>query len=461
MISGRILFTLCLVFTFCGEAIAESLTAEQVQRLFPDDDSSGFGSTLAMDDDTAVIGAWSDDDNGRLSGSAYAFTRSGGVWTQETKLLPHDGAERDYFGSSVAVDGDTVIVGASGDDDNGSSSGSVYVFRRTNGAWTQEAKIVPDDARAGDRFGSLVAVSGDHALIRGRIGPVYAFFRWETVWYQVAKLDVPGVSAISLDGDTAVFGLPNVISFIGAALVFRRSGFQWTEEALLMPDDWFWGHRFGWDVAVDGDTALVAKVFGSTYAFTRSDGIWTQEAKLVPGGSTSADFSGTSLALDRGTAVIGRSGTAYLFTAYDGVWTQNTEMTDDDGQAGGSFGLSVAVDGHFAMVGMSLDDDDRNAVDVFLLYPSNMQVLSIHDLILALMGHDHDLVAPLQEAVQLLEDNDPSNDGEAVDSLMAFVAEVEEHRGLGLTDEEADELIAETRRIMALLSFRSLPVGDS
>ncbi|RMF71553.1 MAG: hypothetical protein D6744_17805, partial [Planctomycetota bacterium] len=101
-----------------------------------------FGGSVSISGDTAVIGAYLDDDNGVDSGSAYVFTRSGSVWTQQAKLLPADGAASDQFGLSVSIDGDTAVIGAYADDDNGSASGSVYVFRWNGSSWVQEQKLL-------------------------------------------------------------------------------------------------------------------------------------------------------------------------------------------------------------------------------------------------------------------------------------------------------------------------------
>jgi len=98
-------------------------------------------------------------------GSAYVFTRSGGTWTQQTKLTASDGAEADEFGSSVAISGDTAIVGASKDDDNGSDSGSGYVFTRSGGTWTEQTKLAAGDAAAGDWFGYSVAISDGTVIV--------------------------------------------------------------------------------------------------------------------------------------------------------------------------------------------------------------------------------------------------------------------------------------------------------
>lgn len=127
-----------------------------------------FGISVSLRGDVAVVGAYYDDDRGADSGSAYVFEKSGAVWTQAAKLTASDGTAADYFGTSAAVSGDIVVVGAFGDGDRGAISGSVYVFKKVGGAWTQAAKILASDGAAGDWFGISASLYGDIAFIGAR-----------------------------------------------------------------------------------------------------------------------------------------------------------------------------------------------------------------------------------------------------------------------------------------------------
>ena len=124
-----------------------------------------FGNSVSVSGDVALIGAENDDDKGSNSGSAYVFSRSGSTWSQQKKLTADDGATGDYFGSSVSVNGDVVLVGAEEDDDKGSASGSVYIFSRNGNTWSQQNKLTAADGAAFDWLGHSVSVSGDVALI--------------------------------------------------------------------------------------------------------------------------------------------------------------------------------------------------------------------------------------------------------------------------------------------------------
>ncbi|KAL7526767.1 hypothetical protein ACHAXR_001643, partial [Thalassiosira sp. AJA248-18] len=146
-----------------------------------------FGISVAIHGETAIVGATGDDDNGSNSGSAYVFVRDAtDNWDQQAKLVPNDGAADDRFGRSVSIHGDTAIVGADGNDDNGGGSGSAYAFvRNATGDWTEEAKLVASDGAAGDLFGYTVSIHGDTAIVSaygdddngGGSGSAYAFVR--------------------------------------------------------------------------------------------------------------------------------------------------------------------------------------------------------------------------------------------------------------------------------------------
>ncbi len=124
-----------------------------------------FGRSVAIAGDTVVVGTPRDDEAGRSSGAAYVFTRSGTTWAQEAKLTASDAAAKDRLGRRVAIAGDTVVVGAAGDDDAGSSSGAAYVFTRSSTTWTEAAKLTASDGAAGERSGRSVAIAGDTVVV--------------------------------------------------------------------------------------------------------------------------------------------------------------------------------------------------------------------------------------------------------------------------------------------------------
>ena len=126
-----------------------------------------FGQSVSVSGDIALVGAYRDDDNGTDSGSAYVFERGeNDTWTQTAKLVASDRASNDRFGISGSVDGDVAVVGAYADNDRGTASGSAYVFQRgENGTWTQAAKLLASEGRSSDFFGYSVSVSENTALV--------------------------------------------------------------------------------------------------------------------------------------------------------------------------------------------------------------------------------------------------------------------------------------------------------
>ena len=136
-------------------------------KVFPDDAAAAdyFGYSVSINGDYAIVGVRGDDDNGSMSGSAYIFKRQGDTWLQQAKLNAEDAASYDYFGWSVSISADYALVGAVGEDANGSSSGAAYIFKRDGMRWLQQAKLTAGDGVAGDTFGASVSIDGDYAIV--------------------------------------------------------------------------------------------------------------------------------------------------------------------------------------------------------------------------------------------------------------------------------------------------------
>jgi len=393
---------------------------EGIPRLVPDDGGGGdfFGASLALDGETALIGASYDEtSNGTQSGSVYVFTRSDGSWSQQAKLTPDDGDGDDWFGTSVALDGDTALAGAVTDEDpNGSDyrrltgAGSAYVFERTDGSWTQTAKLAAEDGDGSDAFGLRVALDGTTALISApsdedpngaSAGSVYAFERGEDTWSQQAKLtpddgdssDRFGMGLACAD-TTAVICAPDDEepngAGAGSAYVFERAAGVWSQTAKLAPDDGDEDDDFGWAAALADGTALVGAYTdedpdgddaGSAYAFTESDGSWSQQAKLAPDDGDAGDGFGHRIAVAGTTALVGaytdddpsgtKGGSAYVFDRTDGSWEERIKLYAVDGDEGDFFGGALALDDDLALLGAYTDEgpngDAVGAVYVFEL----------------------------------------------------------------------------------------------
>ena len=361
-----------------------------VTTLVADDGDTNefFGSSVAIAGDIAVVGAQGDGENGDESGAAYVFTRSDAGWSQEAKLTANDAEAGDQFGGSIALFGQTILVGARRDDDNGDESGAAYLFTRNESDWIQQAKLTAADGEAGAEFGRSVALSDDTAIIgaarddeKGEdSGSVYVFTRSGTDWSQLAKLtaadgakgDVFGIS-VALDGDTALIGADlddDKGEDSGSVYVYTRSKGTWSQQAKLTAADAGDVDIFGVRVAISGDTALIAARrddddvngvdSGSAYVFIRSGTSWTQQAKLTANDAEAGDLFGYNVALHSDTGIVTaamdddkglNSGAAYVFTRSGSDWSQQTKLTAADGAADDLFGWSVSLSGNTAMIG--------------------------------------------------------------------------------------------------------------
>jgi hypothetical protein len=312
-------------------------TFTQQAQLHPSDESAfAFGFSVAISGETVVVG--SPFDNG-AQGSAYVFARSGGVWSLQQRLFASDAAAGDFFGVSVAISGETVVVGAHNDDGAaGLNQGSAYVFARSGGAWSQQQKLEAPDAADSDQFGVSVAISGETVVV-GALG------------------------------DDGAGGIDQ-----GSAYVFARSGGVWSQQQKLEASDAAAVDRFGSSVAISGETIVVGATLddgagavdqGSAYVFARSGGVWSQQQKLEAQDAGEGDTFGLSVAISGDTVVVGApfddgaagvlQGSAYIFARSGGVWSQQRKLEAPDADEEGEFGLSVAISGATVVVGSRND----------------------------------------------------------------------------------------------------------
>ncbi|MHC4785247.1 MAG: FG-GAP repeat protein [Planctomycetota bacterium] len=349
-----------------------------------------FGLAVAMDGDVAVIGDVIDADNGVHAGAAFVFRFDGSAWIQEQKLLPDDGAPSDLFGGAVAVSGDTIVVGARNDDDLGNYSGSAYVFHFDGADWSQQQKLLPDDGDANDYFGISVAVSGDTAVVGAwfdegdygiTAGSAYVFQRQGPNWSQQQKLvpDDPSVSAkfgrsVAIDGDVALVGAyfdDDLGGFSGSAYVFRARGPRWVFEQKLLAADGGSMDQFGMAVALSGDVAVVGALehphvavqSGAAYVFRYNGAGWPQEQELLAPDAAEFDQFGRALDVDGDIAVVGawfddnsngpEAGSAYVYHFDGSQWPHEAKLIAAESTEQYQFGESVAISGEMSLIGLS------------------------------------------------------------------------------------------------------------
>lgn len=304
-----------------------------LQRLVASDSAPGdqFGWALALQGDTLIIGARFDDDQGFNSGSAYVYSRKAGLWAEQQKLTANDGSENDQYGLAISMAGDTTIIGAPFDDDKGFDSGSAYVYSRDGGLWSLQQKLAANEGSPGDQFGWSVALQDDNALIGARFdddqgfnsGAAYFFGLDAQAWVQKQKLTAADGSindqfgwVVALHGDTAVVGArfdDNKGINSGSAYVYTRHEHKWWLQQHLTASDGELGNQYSWAIALGSDTLIIGAPFnsikrplsGSCYVYQRNGDSWSEKQKLAAGVELLAERYGTSIALEGNTLLIG------------------------------------------------------------------------------------------------------------------------------------------------------------
>ena len=347
-----------------------------------------YGVATAIDGDTLVIGSNSNERGRSLAGAAYVFVRSGASWTLQAKLVPDDPVAVHFFGWAVDVSGNTIVVGAAGDNFAGTYSGAAYVYVRTGTTWTRQAKLIPSVTRARDEFGTSVAIHNNTIVVGANYhddgavdgGAAFVFVRNGTTWSEQAKLLASDAAdhswfglSVAIDGNRIAVGAiydDATATDAGAAYIFQRNGSTWSQEAKLLAADGAAGDTFGFAVAIEGNRAVIGAnafegangVMGAAYVFDRDGFGWVGTHKLTSQEVPAAGFYGfgVTLALSGNTILVGahgddqtvnNAGAAFVFT-YDGsVWTQQRKITAPAPTAGAEFAVTVALDGDYAVIG--------------------------------------------------------------------------------------------------------------
>ncbi|MEO8959406.1 MAG: hypothetical protein ABI304_10720, partial [Rudaea sp.] len=367
-----------------------------------------FGNSVAISGDTVVVGAPREDSNAigvngdqsdnsaTDSGAAYVFVRNGaGTWSQQAYLKASNTGSGDLFGKSVAISGDTIVIGASleasnakgvdgnPNDNSASQAGAAYVFVRNGaGHWAQQAYLKASNSDSGDFFGASVAIAGNIVVV-GAVGEAS--------------------SATGVNGNQT----DNSATFAGAAYVFVRTGSGiWSQQAYLKASNTEKLDIFGTSVAISGDTVVIgaeredsiatgvdgnqsdnsAAEAGAAYVFVRDGAAnWSQDAYLKASNTGAGDLFGKSVAISGDTVVIGASleasnatgvngdqsddsasqaGAAYVFVRDAAAnWAQRAYLKASNTDAGDMFGESVAVAGNTVVVGARAEDSNARGVN--------------------------------------------------------------------------------------------------
>ena len=380
------------------EGIANWASSSQQQKLTASDaatnDRFGYDLDISGDGNYALVAApWENSQRGK----AYVYLKSGTSWSQQAMLTADDGGGNDYFGigTKISEDGSTAVIGAKGAGSGLNGTGKAYVYKRSGTSWTQQAALTASDAADGDLFGYAVDISDDgNTIVLGAYGEdtggnargqAYVFTRDSdegSIWTEDQKFQSDDIEdgdnfgfavAISGDGNNLVVGVPfedSNGSSAGSAYVFTRDssgGSIWSQQAKIQASDAAANQEFAYsvDMSTDGNTIALGSRDdtggtnrGAAFIFTRSGSTWSQQAKLenaneadydiFAGGGRGVSLSGTGNALvvgaygddDNGS----QSGSTFVFTRTGTTWSQAKQIATDDAAASDENGFAVAID---------------------------------------------------------------------------------------------------------------------
>ena len=344
------------------EATAELIRSDR-DKENPGQASFGFSVAITGppgrgDPTYAIVGSPSSGHQGGVAvdgGAAYVFAKTPQRWKQEAKLIAPDPESGDGFGWAVDIDTTTAVIGVPKDDDAGSNSGSVYVFVKEDNAWKQQVKLLARDTARSDSFGEVVALENDtlvvgapghtHADIRFA-GAAYVFERQGERWIERAKITANDAAksdrfgvAVAIHIDTIIVGSTlndaGRGKDAGAAYVYVREGNAWRQHTKLVGDDSRAGDHFGAGVATTGEIAIIGAPLheeeglgsGAAYAFLKTDGVWKETEKIVPDNPVKGLVFGSATAISRDTVIVtggtdeegapgfGNGSAAYVYSA--------------------------------------------------------------------------------------------------------------------------------------------------
>ncbi len=417
-----------------------------------------FGYAVAVSGDYAVVSAYLDSSKGQASGLVYVFLRTGSTWAQQAVLRAPNAESDDQFGTSVAISGDTIVVGAPYEDSNATGvggnqsnnsagdAGAAYVFLRNGPAWNIQGYLKASNTGAGDNFGTAVSIAGDLIVVGApqeagsatgingnqadnsapSAGAAYVFLRAGGVWGAPLYIKASNTgggdsfgSSVAIAGNTAVVGAwgesssatgingneaDNTAQAAGAAYVFFRNGLTWSQQAYLKASNTEGPDKFGFSVAVSGDTVAVGasgedssatgvngnqadnsfSQSGAAYVFFRVGATWNQQAYLKASNPGFYDAFGESVAAAGDTVVVGArreqsnavgvngdgtndnaiaAGAAYVFTRSGSAWSQQAYLKASNTKNGGFFGSSVAVAGNTVVAGAPREFNSATGVN--------------------------------------------------------------------------------------------------
>lgn len=401
-------FYLATLFSILSSVSLPAQQTEKAKLVAADGmDYDWLGSSVAVSGDYAVVGAHKDDIQDTNEGSAYVYWFNGVYWEEQQKLIASDGENLDWFGYSVAISDNFIMVGAPKEKDSGQvQRGAVYVFELTGSSWNEVDKITPD---VGEGFGHSIAMSSGVAIIGAPYGDgndtssgvVYIYRNLSGNWIKEQRIwasdgaygdDYGGAVAIS--GDRIVVGAYEDEDFgplTGSVYTYSFGGSQWSGERKLLASDGNSFDRFGESVAISGEVIVVGAkskergVFywpGTAYVFRRSGSSWQEEQRLLSSDLWEFDYFGASVAINGDTVAIGcpmdddsagQGGSVYLFQFDGNSWNEDRKLLASDAGGGDELGWAVALTSEWILTGSHLHDvqgTEAGAAYLFELIPT-------------------------------------------------------------------------------------------
>jgi hypothetical protein len=313
---------------------------------------TNYGASVAIDGDIAVVGA--PRYLGGQLGAVYVFRRNGTTWSFQQRLMNN----QFNFGASVAVSGETIVVGDT------TSTGQAVVYRWNGTIWAFEATLLGPDRGPGDLFGSSAAIEGNTIIIGALAdnipaaddaGSVTVFQRSGTTWTQQAFLTASDPhlsdffgSSVALNGNTIAVGAynadsPGIAVDTGAVYVFQRNGTTWSQTAKLLAPDGKSDDRLGFSLALNGDNLIAGAAYydlpnrqntGATYLFQRTNSVWTQTSVEFADTGAPGDLYGNGVAISGNTIITGepnqdRNNIANIGSGFAYIFRPNNRHTSD------------------------------------------------------------------------------------------------------------------------------------
>lgn len=341
----------------------------ETSQITPDDlpQQARFGASIAVDGDTLVVGAPGARTSQNVNcGAVYVYTRLGASWAFQSKLLPPTPTFGMRFGESIAINENTIVVGTPNENWSVGKSGTAYIFTRTGSNWEISQRLTGSGELYEHKFAASVDIQGNIIAVGSTAGAmggaVFVFTYNGTSWLEATRLsDGPESSfgtSVSLSGETLAIGAPTAgfdFTLTGLSYVYAFDGNAWQLQQKFRASDTDPYDNFGYDVALENDTLLVGAIYaGAAYIFTRTNGVWVQRQKFTSSTGSTAQF-GRRVRISGDRLIVGNAlmdvngvshqGAAEVYVRNDASWSLQNLLIASNGGESDQLGTDVAIAG--------------------------------------------------------------------------------------------------------------------